>query len=378
MRLSSNAKLSCRSPKNSSEIIIEDTEKRIVTSTNSGSGRGNLLFHSDNLTTMIYLLKEGFAEKIDLIYLDPPFYSGVKYFQRVENNEKPAFEDVFRGEIMEYLDMVYPRLEAIRKLMSSRGSIFVHLDWHIVHYVKVIMDEIFGNENFRNEIIVKRGRRKNLLYQFKLIDRMHVANDSILWYSKSVSTKFPHPLIRKNKNAKWMGFWSNVNRPTMRYDLFDFVPERGQWKWSKSRALKAIENYRLYEGTFAEIPLQDYWIQTCKRLEFIRKRPGVKYPEYWIPPKTHVILDNNWTDVEAYSYSTGYDTEKHVQLLERIIGQFSMDNDLIADFFCGSGTALVVAQKLGRRWIGCDTSEAAINVTKGRLATSDFDLIKFV
>lgn len=350
----------------------------MVTSTNSGSGRGNLLFHSDNLTTMIYLLKEGFAEKIDLIYLDPPFYSGVKYFQRVENNEKPAFEDVFRGEIMEYLDMVYPRLEAIRKLMSSRGSIFVHLDWHIVHYVKVIMDEIFGNENFRNEIIVKRGRRKNLLYQFKLIDRMHVANDSILWYSKSVSTKFPHPLIRKNKNAKWMGFWSNVNRPTMRYDLFDFVPERGQWKWSKSRALKAIENYRLYEGTFGEIPLQDYWIQTCKRLEFIRKRPGVKYPEYWIPPKTHVILDNNWTDIEAYSYSTGYDTEKHVQLLERIIGQFSMENDLIADFFCGSGTALVVAQKLGRRWIGCDTSEAAINVTKGRLATSDFDLIKFV
>jgi adenine specific DNA methylase Mod len=378
LQLSSNAKPSGISPKNPSERKIQDAEKRIVNPTNSGGSCGNLLFHSDNLTTIIYLLKVGFAEKIDLIYLDPPFCSGVKYFQRVENNEKPAFEDVFRGEIKEYLAMIYPRFKAIRKLISPRGSIFVHLDWHIVHYVKVIMDEIFGHENFRNEIIVKRGRRKNLLYQFKSIDRMHVANDSILWYSKSVNTKFPHPLIRKNKNAKWMGFWSNVNRPTMRYQLFDFVPDRGQWKWSKSRALKAIENYRLYEGTFANIPLQDYWIQTCKRLEFIRKRPGVKYPEYWIPPKTHVILDNNWTDIEAYSYSTGYDTEKHVQLLERIIGQFSMENDLIADFFCGSGTALVVAQNLGRKWIGCDSSEAAINVTKGRLVISDFGLIKFV
>ena len=327
---------------------------------------------------MIYLLNEGFAEKIDLIYLDPPFCSGAKYFQRVESNEKPAFEDMFRGEIKEYLAMIYPRLEVIRKLMSSRGSIFVHLDWHIVHYVKVLMDEIFGYENFRNEIIVKRGRRKNLLYQFKSIDRMHVANDSILWYSKSVNTKFQHPIIRKKTDAKWMGFWSNINRPTMRYELFDFVPDRGQWKWSNSRALKAVENYRLYEGTSTNIPLQDYWIQTGKRLEFIRKRPGVKYPEYWIPPKSHVILDNNWTDIEAYSYSTGYDTEKHIQLLERIIGQFSLENDLTADFFCGSGTALVVAQKLGRKWIGCDSSEAAINVAKGRLVTSDFDLIKFV
>lgn len=340
------------------------------------STSGNLLFHSDNLTSVNYLLENGFEQKIDLVYIDPPFGRGEKYYHRMKNVENPAFEDVFRGKIDEYLDMIYPRLEVIQKLISARGSIFVHLDWHLLHYVKVIMDEIFGYENFRNEIIIKRGRRKNLLYQFKSIDRMHVANDSILWYSKSAGTKFHHPLVKNKRNSKWMGFWSNVNRPTMRYELFGFVPERGQWKWSKARALLAIENYKVYVGKFADIPLEEYWRRTSQNMEFIRKRPSVKYPEYWIPPKTHVILDNIWTDIEAYSYSTGYDTEKHEQLLERIIGQFSRARDLVADFFCGSGTTLVVAQRLGRNWIGCDCSSTAIQVTERRLERSDFSLIK--
>ena len=165
---------------------------------------------------------------------------------------------------MQLLDMIYPRLEVIQKLISARGSIFVHLDWHLLHYVKVIMDEIFGYENFRNEIIIKRGRRKNLLYQFKSIDRMHVANDSILWYSKSARTKFQHPLVKNKRTSKWMGFWSNVNRPTMRYGLFGFVPERGQWKWSKARALLAVENYKVYLGKFADIPLEEYWRRNRK------------------------------------------------------------------------------------------------------------------
>ena len=339
---------------------------------------GNLLFHSDNLIAINYLLEKGFQQKIDLIYIDPPFNSGEKYFHRIKNIESPAFEDVFRGNIKEYLDMIYPRLEVMRELISVNGSIFIHLDWHVSHYVKVIMDEIFGYENFRNEIVIKRGRRKNLLYQFKSIDRMHVANDSILWYSKSAGTKFRHPLVKYSRASKWMGFWSNVNRPTMRYELFGFTPERGQWKWSEDRAKKAIENYKLYLSKFSGIPLDQYWMQTHQNLEFIRKRTGVKYPEYWITPKTHVILDNLWTDIEGYCYSTGYDTEKHTQLLERIIGQFSTEGDLVADFFCGSGTTLVVARKLGRNWIGCDCSTAAIDLTQRRLEHSDFRLINLI
>jgi adenine-specific DNA-methyltransferase len=326
----------------------------------------NLLFHSDNLECINYLLNHGFEKKIDLIYIDPPFLSGERYLHRVKNNSNLAFEDVLKES--EYIKMMQKRLSRIRRLISPSGSIFIHLDWHANHYIKVMMDQIFGSENFRNEIIVKRGRRKNLQYQFSSIDRMHTAYDTILWYSKSADTKFQPPVAEYHSKAKWMGFWSNVDRPTMRYEIFGFKPARGQWKWAKERALKAIENYQLYEKKFSHILLEEYWQVTSKKLEFVRKRPSLKYAEYWIPPKTHRIIDNVWLDIEAYNYSTGYGTEKHAQLLERIISQFSKPDDLVADFFCGSGTTLTVAEKLGRRWIGCDSSPAAIAVTKERLA----------
>jgi adenine-specific DNA-methyltransferase len=326
----------------------------------------NLLFHCDNLDCVNYLLKHGFENKIDLVYIDPPFLSGERYLHRVKNNSNLAFEDVL--EENEYLGMMQERLSGIHKLISPSGSIFIHLDWHAIHYIKVMMDQIFGSENFRNEIIVKRGRRKNLQYQFDSIDRMHAAYDTILWYSKLADTKFRPPLAEHHSRAKWMSFWSNVDRPTMRYKILGSKPARGQWKWAKERAQKAIENYRLYESKFSDMMLEEYWRATSKKLEFVRKIPHRKYAEYWIPPKTHRIIDNVWLDIEAYNYSTGYGTEKHTQLLERIISQFSKPDDLVADFFCGSGTTLRVAEKLSHHWIGCDSSLAAIAVTKKRLA----------
>jgi DNA modification methylase len=204
---------------------------------------------------------------------------------------------------------------------------------------------------------------------------MHTAHDSILWYSKSSDAKFSLPLVEDRSKAKWMGFWSNVSRPTMRYEIFGFKPERGQWKWAKERALKAINNYCLYENKFSQMALEEYWEATGKKLEFIRKRSTVKYAEYWIPPKTHRILDNVWLDIEAYNYSTGYSTEKHTELLERIISQFSKEDGLVSDFFCGSGTTLVTANKLYRKWIGCDSSPSAIAVTKKRLERTNFTVI---
>ena len=315
---------------------------------------------------MNYLLNQGFENSIALVYIDPPFLSGERYFRRVKNSFVAAFDDNMAQE--KYLEMLRQRLELVRKLLSPGGSVFVHLDWHAVHYVKVMMDSIFGSGNFRNEIIVKRGRRKNLQYQFKVIDRMHSGFDSLLWYSKTKDAKFQPPRGRFESDSKWMGFWSNVERPTMRYAMFGSRPERGQWKWSEQRALRAVENYRLYESKWAHLSLEEYWSMTGRSLEFIRKRGTVKYPEYWIPPKEYRILDNLWLDVQAYSYSTGYGTEKHPELLERVISQFSKPGDIVADFFCGSGTALAAAEKLGRRWIGCDNSPEAISVTKKRLA----------
>lgn len=333
--------------------------------------KANLLFCCDNDDCMNYLLQHGLKDCIDMVYIDPPFRSGGHYFHRTDNHSTDAFADVSSSH--DYLEMMRSRLDKIYQLLSPTGSIFVHLDWHALHYIKVIMDEIFGRENFRNEIIVKRGRRKNLQYQFKALDRMHNAFDSILWYSKSQDTRFPLPLVEHHSKSKWMGFWSNVNRPTMRYEIFGYTPERGQWKWSKDRALRAIANYRLFEKEFSSrMLLEEYWEISGRKLEFVRKRKGVKYAEYWISPKTHRILDNNWLDIEAYNYSTGYATEKHEQLLERIISLFSKPSDTIADFFCGSGTTLLAAQRLGRHWIGCDSSPTAISVAQKRLQNVKF------
>ena len=112
--------------KNLKRVEIKDSIKILKNSMSE-----NLLFHSDNLISMNYLLEKGFQQKIDLIYIDPPFNSGERYFHRKKNIENPAFEDVFRGNITEYLDMIYPRLELMRKLISVNGSIFIHLDWHV-------------------------------------------------------------------------------------------------------------------------------------------------------------------------------------------------------------------------------------------------------
>jgi adenine-specific DNA-methyltransferase len=202
---------------------------------------------------------------------------------------------------------------------------------------------------------------------------MHNAFDSILWYSKTESARFQLPLVERYSKAKWMGFWSNVDRPTMRYEIFGHKPARGQWKWCEDRAARAIGNYQMFVREFSSrMSLEEYWQITDRNLEFIRKRPGVKYAEYWIPPKTHQILNNIWLDIEAYDYSTGFSTEKHEELLERIIGLFSKPGQIVADFFCGSGTTLAVAQTLDRKWIGCDSSSTAISVVKKRLSGSDY------
>ena len=364
----------------------------------------NRLIWGNNLLAMQALLALGYEGKVNLIYIDPPFWTNEDYYAKFEisNTEitklpsviqRLAYKDIWKEGIDSFLDMLYPRLQLMRRLLADNGSIFIHLDYHIGHYTKLIMDEIFGIDNFRNEIIVKRGRKKSLMYQFEKVDRMHTSNDTIQWYTKSSASKFKHPLSETERvDAKWMGFWSNIDRPTMRYELFGFTPNRGQWKWEKERAFKAVENYHKFEDEFKnnntvseeykkltkkELELMknkcllEYWMSTGQTLEFIRMREGVKYPEYWVEPREHKLLDNLWTDIEAYNYSSNYPTEKHSELLERIITNFSNEGDLVADFFAGSGTTLLVAEKKGRQWFGCDFSKVAIQVARNRLVQID-------
>ena len=170
----------------------------------------NRLIWGDNLLAMQALLASGYEGKIGLIYIDPPFWINEDYYAKFEVGNKEITK----------LPSIIERLAYMHNMVIQ------------MYNTKLMMDEIFGNDNFRNEIIVKRGRKKGLMYQFEKVDRMHTSNDSILWYTKSSVSKFKHPLSQtEGVEAKWMGFWSNVDRPTMRYELFGVTPNRGQWKW---------------------------------------------------------------------------------------------------------------------------------------------------
>jgi len=275
-------------------------------------GWKNKLIWGDNLLVMGSLL-EKFAGKVDLIYIDPPFATGADFSftapigesdEEVSKEqsilEEKAYRDTWGRGLSSYLQMIRDRLVLMRELLSDNGSIYVHLDWHVGHYVKVIMDEIFGVSNFRNELIwCYTGPSR----QTKDFPDKH---DVILRYSKTNSYLF------------------NPNDIRIPYVKRDTGETHGIFK---KRAILTEEG---------------------------------KIPEDW------------WIDVTpvARLHATellGFPTQKPEALLNRIILASSNSGDLVADFFCGSGTTLAVAEKLGRRWIGCDLSRWAIHVTRKRL-----------
>jgi adenine-specific DNA-methyltransferase len=193
----------------------------------------------------------------------------------------------------------------------------------------------------------------------------------ILWYSKNPNSTFNPPLreaLDYQRVGRWQSMWNNADRPTMRYELLGANIDSGQWKKSKERAYKAVENYKKYieESKKTGETLEEYWTRTGKNLEFVWRFGNAK-PQYWVAPQDEVICDNNWLDIKGYDYSEDFKTQKSTALLKRIILASSNPGDIVADFFCGSGTTLVVAEKLGRRWIGCDLSKFAIQVTRKRL-----------
>jgi DNA modification methylase len=344
------------------------------------NGWRNKLIRGDNLLVLASLLEE-FAGKIDLIYIDPPFATGTNFsfttpigeelFEATKDPsviDQKAYRDTWPSGVQYYLVMIAKRLSLMRDLLSSKGSLFVHLDWRLNHLVRIVLDEVFGSECFVNEIVVNRGRRKNLQSQFARILSLGSEHDVLLLYSKRPDAKYQHVRSKSRaKEAQWQSFWrGNFERPTMRYQLLGFEPTHGQFLWSKSRAERAVRNYQDFLKS-GEPDLIDYWEKTGKELEFIAMFPGRAYPQYWLPPKQTGLIGDVWTDIQSYSYRWGYETEKHEALLTRVIEMASGPNDLVADFFCGSGTTMAVAEKLGRRWIGCDIGRFAVLTTHKRL-----------
>ncbi|MBN1803555.1 MAG: site-specific DNA-methyltransferase [Candidatus Lokiarchaeota archaeon] len=283
---------------------------------NSDSWR-NKLFWDDNLSVLCYLLKKNIGQ-IDLIYIDPPFFSGSDYIIKIEDSkgssDSLAYKDRWSNNFDAYLQMLYERLFLIKQLLSNRGLLFVHLDWHASHYVKTILDELFENRFVNNIVWYYYNKYSS---GKKILPRAH---DDILVYSKSDNYTFNEirePRKRPRKQLKR----TNVN---------------GVLKNAKDKNGKVI--YRVVKDK----KIDDVWKIPCMQ-------PASK----------------EWT---------GYPTQKHHELLERIVKLGSNEGDLIADFFCGSGTTLLAAEKLNRRWIGCDNNKYSIHIILKRLDTFQKDL----
>lgn len=316
----------------------------------------NRLIYGDNLLTLQALLAgdpdsglPSLRGKVDLIYIDPPFDSkadyrtkinlpGVNFDQKPTVIEQFAYADTWQEGTISYLKMLYPRLVLMRELLSEKGSIYVHIDWHIDAYVKAIMDDIFGKENFRDQIIwYYPGGIKAIPHYFP---RKH---DCVYWYSKSKGYIFN--VMRKGAEdnslyQRWIKY--SEDGETITYKNF---PRTDKVKFDMYVKRFVSQNKR-----------------TPKDNDVIYRFEGA-------------LIDDVWEDCPAVfrllSEKTGYSTQKPETLLTRIIKASSNEGDLVCDFFGGSGTTAAVAEKLGRRWITGDIGKPASLIMRKRLIDQD-------
>lgn len=348
----------------------------------------NRLVYGDNLLTLQALLAgdpitnmPSMRGKIDLIYIDPPFDSKADYRTKIHLPstdieamptviEQHAYSDTWKNGTVSYLEMMVPRLILMKELLSEQGSIYVHIDWHVGHYVKVIMDEIFGKDNFVNEIIV-RTREKQTQSQFGQITQLSNAYQTILLFKKYNSKKFNltyRKLVQK-RDERWANLLSSQGiRPTMMYEVNGLKPQiPDRWKWSEERILNALKNYELYKNNLKNAPIN---IDIARIRESLSSKYGL-VAEYYLRESDEDLISNLWTDFQAQSSITKYGTEKNENLLKRIIEMGSTENSIVADFFAGSGTTGAVAEKLGRKWIMSDLGKPACMVMRKRLIDQD-------
>ena len=326
---------------------------------------------------------------IKLIYIDPPFDVGADFSMDIEIGdeqftkqpsvlEELAYRDTWGRGADSFIAMIYERLSLMRDLLAEDGSIYVHCDYRVNSYIRLALDEIFGKDNFRNEIYAKR-KTKNLQNQFDEISKLNIAFDTVFWYSKNESSRFRSPVKQapeENQN-QWNNFWNNADRPTMRYPLLGISLDKGQWRWTKEKADEAVENYKVWkERHSSEKSLYQYWVDTGKTKKFIKREPEATRCYYWVAPKSEISADTNWGDIYAYDNSSNYPTQKSEPFLERIVKASSNQGDLVADFFVGSGTTLAVSEKLGRKWIGADLGKFSIHTSRKRLIQVQRELKK--
>jgi adenine-specific DNA-methyltransferase len=324
------------------------------------------------------LLSKGYEGQIELIYIDPPFNTGenfnfsneVKigestYEKELPLNERLAYTDTWSRGLDSFLDMIFPRIQIMRRLLSEKGSIFVHCDWHISHYLRMMLDEIFSQENFLNEIIWKR-RGGTTSPDAKVFPRI---TDTILLYSKSKDFLL-RPQFYKDPEDPYLARFNRDDgngrkynliplnasqpRPSLMYEYKGYKPPKYGWSVSPER-MKALDEAGL-------LYFPESKDQRINKKSYLDEWPGQPVTSLW----TDIKLVNPMAEERL-----DFPTQKPERLLERIINTSSNEGDLVADFFCGSGTTGSVAENLGRRWILSDVSKTAIQVTRSRLVNQN-------
>ncbi len=352
------------------EIIYKNKKKYNDIISNNGNNdfdkkwnkNSNKLILGENLATLKILLnKYNLNEKIDLIYIDPPFSSKNIFTissDRASTISMPkdadiAYEDTLSGG--DFLEFLRERLIVAKELLSEKGTIYLHIDYKIGHYVKIIMDEIFGFNNFKNDITRIKCNPKNF-------DRKAYGNikDMILFYSKSKNSIWNKPSTKYSENdiIKLFPKQDNSGR---RYTTVPLHAPGETKEGNTSKKFKGISP-----------PVGRHWRSSPKELEELDKKGLIEWSNNNVPRKK-IYADEKegkkMQDIWEFKdpQYPNYPTQKNSELLETIIAASSNKDSLILDFFCGSGTTLIAAEKLGRRWIGIDSSEKAISVAKKQL-----------
>ena len=346
--------------KRTEEQILLETIKLNLSSI-FGGGK-NKLIKGDNLKVLKTLLEDfKLKGKIDLIYIDPPFATnnhftiGDERVSTISNskNDKTAYKDELVGS--EFLEFLRERLILLKELLSEQGSIYLHIDYKIGHYVKIIMDEVFGVENFKNDITRIKCNPKN--FKRKAYGNI---KDLILFYSKSQNPIWNEPKEDFTKEDIEKLF-KKVNSEGRRYTTIPLhapgetksgptgekwkgqLPPKGRHWRTDPKILEEWDKQGLIEWSKTGNP---------RKIIFADEKDGKKKQDIW-----------NYKDLQ---YPT-YPTEKNLDLLKDIVSASSNKDSIVLDCFCGSGTTLQASQELGRKWIGIDQSDEAIRVVKERL-----------
>ncbi|MDO9231653.1 MAG: site-specific DNA-methyltransferase [bacterium] len=369
-----------------SEGKIELQQSLFDTSGRQIQGWTNKLIWGDN-KLILSSLKNGPLRKeiekqggLKLIYIDPPFDVGADFSMNVQIGEeeftkKPsvieeiAFRDTWGRGMDSFVAMIYERLRIMHELLADNGSIYIHCDWRVNSSIRLVLDEIFGKGNYRSEIIW--NKLTSAKAQSKYFSNV---KDSIFHYTKSENSLFNAQFIESSKDDK---NYSNVEEITgRRYGSFDFTQ-------------KGSGSAKIFGDKVLTPPAGKHWIWSQEKINqgirenrIIFTKNGVPRVKRYLDEKEGNYVGDLWSDEGVAPLSANaserydYPTQKPESLLERIIKASSNEGDLVADFFCGSGTTLAVAEKLGRKWIGSDLGRFSIHTARKRMISVQRELKK--